>query len=107
MPYDGMTVNTPFWLDEYDGMGYEFVPHIIQNNEIHNVMQVLHDGAALITHGQQTGTIISNNYFHDIVRTKFHMDQSLFPWGEKYTRRIAGVYLDDYSKGFRTNNRKK
>ncbi|MDP2934276.1 MAG: right-handed parallel beta-helix repeat-containing protein, partial [bacterium] len=47
--------------------------NIIEQNEIHNVMQELNDGAGIYIVGNQPGTIVRNNVIHDVVKTDKHV----------------------------------
>jgi hypothetical protein len=59
--------------------------NIIENNEIHDVMRELNDGAGVyIAGGQQPGTIVRNNLIYDVIETKNH----LFDFA------LWGIYLE-------------
>jgi hypothetical protein len=60
--------------------------NIIRNNHIHHVMQLHDDGAGIYTLSLQPGTVVSENWVHDIRRSY---------WAESYP--VAGVYLDQGS----------
>lgn len=60
--------------------------NLIRRNRIHNVMNLLADGAGIYTVSKQPGTSIVENYVFDIVRS---------PWAGEFP--ISGIYLDDYS----------
>ena len=71
------------------GMGIEKTPlknNLIRRDRIHNVMNLLDDGAGIYTMSKQPGTTIVENYVFDIVRS---------PWAGEFP--ISGIYLDDYS----------
>jgi len=61
----------------------------IRANHIHHVMQKHDDGAAIYTLGRQPGSIIADNYIHDITRAPFAGD---YP--------VKGIYLDEGSVEF-------
>jgi len=73
------------------GWGWADVPNAAQNNSIrfnriHDVLQTMADGAAIYTLSRQPGTVIAENYIHDIVRRSWH---GSFP--------LAGIFLDEGS----------
>ena len=60
----------------------------IRYNHIHHCVQTRDDGGAVYTlGGQQHGTVISDNYIHDVVRSE---------WAQQWY--VAGVYLDNYTQ---------
>jgi hypothetical protein len=59
----------------------------IRYNDIWNVVNLLDDGGAIYTLSSQPGTLIAENYIHDIQPS---------PWWGGYL--ISGVYLDEGSK---------
>jgi hypothetical protein len=61
----------------------------IVGNHIHHVMQELADGAGIYTLGAQPGSVIADNYLHDIGNERSH---EIPVWG--------GIYLDSHSSGF-------
>lgn len=65
--YSGISLG---WTWGY-GKSYSY-GNYIANNHIHHLMQgVLSDGAGIYTLGNQEGTIIENNYIHDIISRVF------------------------------------
>ena len=81
MPYSGITV----------GWGWANVDNAARNNyvrynEISDVVRTMSDGGGIYTLSKQPGTLIAENYVHDIVRTAV---QGGF--------NISGVYLDEGS----------
>ena len=62
MPHIGITVGF-VWNDEPTSQKRA----IVEYNHIYNCMKRLIDGAAIYTLGYQPGTIIRNNYIHDIL----------------------------------------
>lgn len=61
--YTGISIG---WTWGY-GTSYSY-SNYVANNHIHHLLQcVLSDGAGIYTLGKQEGTIIENNYIHDIV----------------------------------------
>lgn len=78
-PYSGIQVgNQP---GEYDYVGSRY--NVIRRNHIHHVMQLHDDGGGIYTLSSQPGTIISENYLHDIRRSKWAQDAP-----------VAAIYLD-------------
>ncbi len=63
----------------------------VANNYIHHIMRgVLSDGAAIYTLGDQHGTIIENNYIHDIISWSYPSSASaLFYFDEGTSNLIA------------------
>lgn len=65
----------------------------IANNHIHHLMQgVLSDGAGIYTLGVQPGTVIENNYVHDVVSRAFNAAGSSL------------IYLDEGSSHIQVRN---
>ena len=65
----------------------------IANNHIHHLMQgVLSDGAGIYTLGVQPGTVIENNYVHDVVSRAFNAAGSSL------------IYLDEGSSKIQVRN---
>lgn len=62
--------------------------NLIRANRIYNVMNLLDDGAGIYTLSNQPGTVIAENYIHNIARS---------PWAGGSP--VAGVYLDEQSGG--------
>jgi hypothetical protein len=61
LPYTGVSV----------GWSWTAAPtvcegHLVTSNHIHNVMQMLSDGAGIYTLGRQPGTILRGNVIHDV-----------------------------------------
>jgi Right handed beta helix region len=81
MPYTGISVGWG-WTSEKTPLKN----NLIRRNRIHNVMNLLADGAGIYTVSKQPGTTIVENYVFDIVRS---------PWAGEFP--ISGIYLDDYS----------
>ena len=71
----GATPNTKSLRDNY-----------VRFNHIHHVMQCHDDGAGIYTLERQDGTVISENYVHDIGKS---------PWAGDYVN--AGIYFDNGS----------
>lgn len=61
LPYSGVSVG---W--RWDAMPSGCSENRVFGNRIHNVMQILSDGAGIYTLGLQPGTVIANNRIHDI-----------------------------------------
>lgn len=61
MPYTGISVGFS-WTNNWTTQSHS----TIEYNHIYNVMQLLADGAAIYTLGNQPGTVIRNNYIHDV-----------------------------------------
>ena len=66
LPYSGISIGYR-WSDEPTTQSH----CIVENNHIFNVMQKLADGGGIYTLGRQPGTIIRNNYIHDVKRSGF------------------------------------
>ena len=81
LPYTGISVGWGWTLEET-----ALKNNLIKRNRIHNVMNLLADGAAIYTLSKQPGTIIAENYVFDIVRS---------PWAGEFP--ISGIYLDNRS----------
>jgi len=67
--------------------------NVIRYNRIHNVVNLLDDGAGIYTLSKQSGTLIEENHIHNMVRN---------PWAGYYE--IAGLYLDEQSEGITMRN---
>ena len=82
MPYSGISV----------GWGWANVPNAAQNNTIRynaitNVLNMMDDGGGIYTLSRQPGTVIAENYIHDLpIPTQ---TQGIFEFG--------GIYLDQGS----------
>lgn len=74
----------------------EWIINTIEYNEIYNVMKELNDGGGIYVSGQQPGSLIQNNYVHDILGTKFHI--------RKGEGTLQGIYIDEGGKGFIVKN---
>ncbi|WP_186758603.1 right-handed parallel beta-helix repeat-containing protein [Echinicola salinicaeni] len=84
MPYSGMQIGDQ--PGGYNDTGCH--SNIIRKNHIHHVVQLHDDGGAIYTlGGNQRGTVIEENYIHDIERS---------PWAGDWF--VDGVYLDNYSQ---------
>ncbi len=69
MPYSGVSV----------GFRWDEVPSTQRNsdigyNEIHHVMEMLHDGGGVYTLGYQPGTTVHHNYIHDMKSHALYAD---------------------------------
>ncbi len=62
MPYTAISVG---W--RWDPKPTPCSNNIIENNHIHHVMQKLSDGGGIYTLGAQPGTVIRENYIHDVI----------------------------------------
>jgi len=62
-PYTGLSVGWVWGQDPAPSGG-----HLIERNEIGNVMQLLSDGGCIYTLGKQPGTVIRNNELHNVPR---------------------------------------
>ena len=81
MPYTGISVGWG-WTSETTPLKN----NLIRGNRIHNVMNLLADGAGIYTLSKQPGTSIAENYIFNIVRS---------PWAGEHN--ISGIYLDEGS----------
>ena len=81
IPYSGISVGWGWSLKDT-----ALKNNTIRRNHIHNVMTKLDDGGGIYTLSKQPGTHISENYIHDIKRSK---------WAGAWP--IAGIYLDQGS----------
>jgi hypothetical protein len=97
MPFDGIVFMT---IKQREDLGEnwqaEWLINTIEYNEVYNVMKELNDGGGIYVSGDQPGTLIRNNYVHDILGTKFHV--------RKGDGTIQGIYVDDGGKGFIIRN---
>jgi hypothetical protein len=64
--------------------------NLVQENEIHHVMEEQYDGGGIYLNGFQPGTIVQANWIHDVVRTSNHLPDN--HWH-------VGLYLDEGSSG--------
>jgi hypothetical protein len=62
LPYSGMSIGWG-WFDAPAGSSNI----LIQGNYVHNVTRMLYDGGALYTLGYQPGSVVSENYFDNMV----------------------------------------
>lgn len=89
----------------------------IKGNEIHHIMQQMHDGAGIYTLSNQDGSIIEDNYIHDNTDandepvTKIYVKKSYLlgvttKWGRLSKRKgfPGGIYLDECSSGITVRN---
>jgi hypothetical protein len=81
MPYMGIGVGWG-WADADNAARN----NSIRNNKIWNVLKLIADGGAIYTLSRQPGTVIAENYVHDIARTRVH--------GGYF---INGIFLDQGS----------
>lgn len=82
-PYSGISLGYG-WTSEKNALRDNLVAY----NDIGNVMNVLCDGAGIYTLSLQPGTIIKENYIHDIKRS---------PWAGAWP--VSSIYLDEQSGG--------
>jgi len=80
-PYSGISV----------GWGWADAPNanrnnLIRRNEVYNVLHTMSDGGGLYAMSRQPGTVISENYVHDIIRN-----------GTQGSYEINGIFLDNGS----------
>ncbi|MFA5340514.1 MAG: right-handed parallel beta-helix repeat-containing protein [Clostridia bacterium] len=89
----------------------------IRGNEIHHIMQQMHDGAGIYTLSNQDGSVIEDNYIHDNSDafdepiTKIYVKKAyLLGVTTKYGRLSkrkgfpGGIYLDECSSGITVRN---
>jgi len=81
MPYSGISVGWG-WASADNAA----TSNTIRHNRIQRVLQKMSDGGGIYTLSKQPGTLIAENYVHDIVRTSV---QGGF--------NISGIYLDEGS----------
>jgi hypothetical protein len=81
MPYSGITVG--WGWDNRDNAARN---NIIRYNNISGVLNMMSDGGGIYTLSKQPGTLIAENYVHDIVRTSIAGGFN-----------ISGIYLDEGS----------
>jgi hypothetical protein len=76
---DNQIIHNELYNCPYTGisMGWTWEPkntftanNLIANNHIHDVMQTLTDGGGIYTLGKMNGSILRENYIHDIIRHK-------------------------------------
>ncbi len=61
LPYTGVSVGWVWAQDPSPSGG-----HHIEHNNIYRVMQLLSDGGCIYTLGRQPGTVLRNNYLHEV-----------------------------------------
>ena len=61
LPYTGVSLG---WI--WDASPTPCGDHLVTDNHIHHVMQVLSDGGGIYTLGRQPGTVLARNRIHDI-----------------------------------------
>jgi FG-GAP-like repeat len=88
MPYSGISLGWGSTLGTTN-----LKNNSVRYNNIHHVMNLLHDGGGIYTQSRQPGTVIDSNYIHDIVRST---------WTHVYP--ISGVYLDNGSSSIQVSN---
>lgn len=88
MPYSGISVGWG-WRDTDTALR----DNTVRANHIHHVVNLVADGAAVYTLSKQPGTIVAENYIHDIVRS---------PWAGSNI--ISGLYLDEGSSAVTIKN---
>jgi parallel beta-helix repeat protein len=88
MPYTGISIGWGWTLE-----APPLKNNIIRRNRIHNVMNLLADGAGIYTLSKQPGTRIVENYISNITRS---------PWAGDFP--ISGIYLDERSSLITLNN---
>lgn len=87
-PYTGISVGWG-WTDERTSLG----DNRIVANKIGRVMNFMADGGGIYTLSKQPGTVIGENYVHDLVRS---------PWAGEFP--IAAIYLDEGSSEIAVTN---
>ena len=80
-PYTGITVG---W--GWDDVANAARNNLVRYNKIWNVLTLMSDGGGIYTLSRQPGTLIAENYVHDIVRTPVHGGFN-----------ISAIYLDEGS----------
>lgn len=81
MPYSGITVG---W--GWDNVDSALRDNVVRHNRVQGALNRMSDGGGIYTLSKQPGTLISENYVHDIVRT-----------GVQGGFNISGIYLDEGS----------
>ncbi len=81
VPYTGISVGWG-WTDEDTPLGH----NVIAANHIERAMGFMADGGGIYTLSRQPGTVVTENYVHDLVRS---------PWAGHSP--IPGIYLDEGS----------
>lgn len=87
-PYTGISLGWG-WTDSETRLGHNRVAA----NHLYGVMSIMADGAGIYTLSKQPGTVIRENYIHDLVRS---------PWAGHSP--IPGIYLDEGSSGILLSN---
>ncbi|MFA6963318.1 MAG: right-handed parallel beta-helix repeat-containing protein [Patescibacteria group bacterium] len=81
---------------------------IVDNNDVHNVMQGLNDGGGIYYIGSSS-SFVENNYVHDIVKT-LHHDSNLGLYGiyldanQNQAKFVRNNIIDNTSNGFKFND---
>jgi hypothetical protein len=81
LPYSGITVG---W--GWDNVDNAARNNIVRYNNIQQVLKFMSDGAGIYTLSKQPGTLLAENYVHDIVRTSVQGSYNM-----------SGIYLDEGS----------
>jgi hypothetical protein len=81
MPYTGISIGWG-WADRDSAIRNT----LVRFNHIWSVVDLLDDGAGVYTLSKQPGTIVAENYIHDVIRS---------PWSGGHI--MGGVYLDQGS----------
>ncbi len=81
LPYTGISVG---W--GWDDVDSALRNNVVRYNNIQQVLKLLADGGGIYTLSRQPGTLIAENYVHDIVRTSVHGSYE-----------INGIFLDEGS----------
>ena len=81
MPYSGISVG---W--GWDNVASALRNNLVRYNRIQHVLTRMADGAGIYTLSRQPGTLIAENYVHDLVRT-----------GVQGGFNMSGIYLDEGS----------
>ncbi|MGL5860888.1 MAG: right-handed parallel beta-helix repeat-containing protein, partial [Phycicoccus sp.] len=83
LPYTAVSVGWGWSASDGRSKG-----HSVRLNEISNVMTLLDDGAGIYLLSNQPGTVVEQNYVHDLERSQ---------WAGSAP--VAGIYLDEGSSG--------
>jgi hypothetical protein len=97
LPYTGINIGWgwPGWKGTEIKSALE--NNLIRGNEIHDVMLLHNDGAGIYVLRKQPGTIIEENYIHDIRESDLMKNAQI-----RYP--IAGIYLDELSNNITVLN---
>lgn len=88
LPYSGISVGWTWgYQDNYTSY------NLIEENNLHDVVKVLADGAGIYTLGKQAHTVYRGNYIHDIGRSKNAAGAT-----------NNGFFFDEGSSGFEVNS---